>query len=139
MWLTAIKGLFGGGDNSGGNLLSGVGELSIKLRESIKGKEMDPMEIIKIQGEINSVEAAHRNIFVSGWRPFIGWVAGVSLGCFYIPQFALASYLWVRMCLTANVLLPYPEVNSDKLMSLIVGMLGLGAFRTYEKIKGKAK
>jgi len=91
------------------------------------------------QIELNKVEAQHRSNFVAGWRPFIGWVCGVSLGAFYIPQFVLASYLWVKMCLEANELLAYPDVNSESLFELVLAMLGLVGMRTYEKLKGLSK
>lgn len=90
-----------------------------------------------LQSEINKVSQTHRSLFVAGWRPFIGWVCGWSLAFFYIPQFALASYLWLKMCLEANKLLPYPEVNSDRLFELILGMMGLALMRTVEKKIGK--
>jgi hypothetical protein len=120
----------------------GAGEFAKDIREALKGKEIDPnkaLELISVQTELTKVEAQHRTVFVAGWRPFIGWVAGVALAAFYIPQFIMASYLWVTMVLEAKALLPYPEVNANHLFELIIGMLGLGALRTYEKIKDKTK
>jgi len=120
----------------------GAGEFAKDIREALKGKEIDPnkaLELISVQTELTKVEAQHRTVFVAGWRPFIGWVAGVALAAFYIPQFIMASYLWVTMVLEAKTLLPYPEVNANHLFELIIGMLGLGALRTYEKIKDKTK
>ena len=120
----------------------GAGEFAKDIREALKGKEIDPnkaIELIGIQAELNKVEAQHRTVFVAGWRPFIGWVAGVALAAFYIPQFVLASYLWCRLVIEAGELLPYPEVNSNHLFELVIGMLGLGALRSYEKIKNKTK
>ena len=92
-----------------------------------------------VQNEINKIEAQHRSPFVAGWRPFIGWVCGVSLGVFYIPQFAIASYLWTKMCLAGGELVPYPDVNSDSLFELVMGMLGMAVLRTVEKRMGKTK
>lgn len=125
----------------GGNQ-GGLGELAKDLREAIKGKEIDPekaLDLIKLQSELTKVEAQHRTVFVAGWRPFIGWVAGTALAFFYIPQFALASFLWAKVVLEAGELTPYPEVNANHLFELVIGMLGLGALRTYEKIKNKTK
>ena len=51
----------------------------------------------------------------------------------------MASYLWVKMCMEANSLLDYPKLNVDSLFELVLGMLGLAAIRTYEKVKGKTK
>ncbi len=90
------------------------------------------------QIEINIQEAKHRTIFVAGWRPFIGWVCGFSIASYYIPQFVLASYLWIKICLDANELLPYPEINADSLFELVLAMLGMAGLRTYEKLKNKA-
>lgn len=91
-----------------------------------------------VQAEINKIEASHRSIFVSGWRPYIGWICGTCLGLYFIPQYVLGAYLWVKMCLAQNVLLPYP-VNGNELMSLIIPLLGLGLYRTIEKFGNKAK
>ena len=55
----------------------GLGGFATDIREAIKGKEIDPnkaLELVKLQNEINKVEAQHRSVFVSGWRPFIGWL-----------------------------------------------------------------
>ena len=80
--------LFGGGI---GAAADGVGSLAINIREAIKGKEVDPMKQLEliakaaeIQGNINAIEAQHRSIFVSGWRPFIGWICGMALLYHYI-------------------------------------------------------
>ncbi len=95
-------------------------------------------EPAKAQAEINKIEAAHSTIFVAGWRPFIGWVCGVSLGIYFIPQFALGTYLWFRMSIAANELLAYP-VDGAKLFELVLAMLGMGALRTYEKKLGVSR
>lgn len=90
------------------------------------------------QQEVNKVEAAHRSVFVAGWRPSIGWVCSISLGAYYIPQYALASILWVRVCWASQVLEPYP-VNADGLTQLVLALLGMGGIRMLEKMAGKAK
>jgi hypothetical protein len=91
----------------------------------------------ELQIELNKIEATHRSIFVAGWRPAIGWICGISLGFYFIPQFILGAYLWIKMCLLKQILLPYP-IDGKYLMDLIIGMLGLGVLRTVEKIKDKA-
>jgi hypothetical protein len=90
------------------------------------------------QIELNKVEASHRSIFVAGWRPFIGWVCGISLAVYYIPQYLLASYLWVTMCLNAGHLVAYP-VSPAGLLELVLALLGLGMLRTAEKFGGRTK
>lgn len=96
---------------------------------------MHPSEL---QVELNKVEAGHRSVFVAGWRPWIGWVAGISLGLFYIPQYTVAAWLWAHQALSAGTLPPYP-VTADGLMELVVAMLGMGVLRSAEKLVGKAK
>ena len=102
------------------------------------------------QVELNKVEAGHRSIFVAGWRPWIGWVAGFSLALYFIPQFVMGAVIWTKACyeilsavtLTAEnittVLPPYP-VNGDALLELVIAMLGLAGLRTLEKGIGKTK
>jgi len=92
----------------------------------------------ELQVGINKIEAGHRSIFVAGWRPFIGWVCGVSLGIFYIPQFAVATYLWVTIVLETGKLAPYP-VSADGIMELVLALLGMATIRMGEKMSGKAK
>ena len=85
------------------------------------------------QNEVNKAEAASGSIFVGGWRPFIGWVCGAALAFHYIVR-PLAT-----MALTAmhrpDIILPGLD---DNLWQLMLGMLGMGGLRTYEKVKGAA-
>lgn len=91
-----------------------------------------------LQAEINKIEASHRSILVAGWRPFIGWVCGVSLGTYFIPKFTLAAVLWAMKSWELQELLPYPVDGAD-LMQVIFALLGLGGLRTAEKFAGRAK
>lgn len=74
----------------------------------------------------------------SGWRPFIGWVCGFSLALFFIPQYICAVILWVIIFFKTGKIEPYP-VSPAALIELIVGLLGLSALRTVEKIKNVAQ
>ena len=119
------------GLNNGGQ--SSLGEFAKDLREAIKGKEIDPdkmMELVKVQSEINKMEAQHRSVFVSGWRPFIGWICGVALFYNFIIRDVIA---WV-----SPMAMP-PAIQMDQLITILLGMLGLGGLRTFEKIKDKTK
>ena len=119
------------GLNSGGQ--SSLGEFAKDLREAIKGKEIDPdkmMELVKVQSEINKMEAQHRSIFVAGWRPFIGWICGVALLYNFIIRDVIA---WI-----SPDAMP-PAIQMDQLITILLGMLGLGGSRTFEKIKDKTK
>lgn len=91
-------------------------------------------ELAKIQAEINKQEAAHRSVFVAGWRPFIGWVCGAAFGYHFILQPMIVFYMTVQ---GHEVKLPDFEIQA--LITVLMGMLGLGGLRTYEKIKGVAK
>ena len=76
---------------------------------------------------VNAKEAEHKSIFVSGWRPFIGWVCGVSMGFNYM-LLPLVS-IWVELA----------PLDLTTMMPVLMGMLGLGGLRTAEKIKGVAR
>lgn len=81
---------------------------------------------------INTEEAKSESIFKSGWRPYIGWVCGggLSYQLMFRPVFSwLAENLWQWK--------PMPSLDMDTLLTLLFGMLGLGAYRTYEKVKFK--
>ncbi len=119
------------GLNSGGQ--SSLGEFAKDIREAIKGKEIDPdkmMELVKVQSEINKMEAQHRSVFVAGWRPFIGWICGLALAYNFIIRDVIA---WV-----SPDIMP-PAIQMDQLITILLGMLGLGGLRTFEKIKDKTK
>lgn len=93
-------------------------------------------EVAKAQAETNTAEAGNASLFVSGWRPFIGWVCG--WGCVYgfiaQPLLAWAAGL-IGAALGAALPAP-PACDIVQLMGLLGGMLGLGAMRTVEKAQG---
>ncbi len=92
-----------------------------------------------VQTEINKVEAGHRSIWVSGWRPGIGWVCALSLFFFYVPQYVLASYIWIRLIVANDwQIVPYP-VDDSGVMELVLAMLGMATLRGVEKLQGRAK
>ncbi len=88
-------------------------------------------EQAKAQNQTNTEEAKSTNIFVSGWRPFIGWVCGSGLAF----QFIIAPIAtWATMLYGKQV--TFPALDMGTLITLLAGMLGLGAMRTTEKLKG---
>ncbi len=107
-----------------------------RAAEAIRQRLM--MRPVEAQNEINKIEAAHRSPFVAGGRPFILWTCGVSLAFYFIPQYVLGAWLWTRQVLVAGALVPYP-VSAEGLFELTLGILGLGALRTVEKLTGKAR
>ena len=95
------------------------------------------MEPDKWQIELNKVSAGHRSIFVAGWRPAVGWVCVCGL-CY---TFIIRPFLTVGMSFLAALgKLPQgieaPVIEVGELLSLLFGMLGLGALRSYEKKQG---
>ena len=85
-------------------------------------------EIAKGQMAINQVEAAHKSLFVSGWRPAVGWVCVLGMfGNFITIPFSN----FVLALLGIDIVIPL--VPLETMMPVLMGMLGLGAMRTYEK------
>lgn len=125
--LKLILGLLKGGNGR----KSVAGNLAWEIREAIKGKELDPNELIAIQTKINEIEAQHRTVFVAGWRPFIGWVCGIALAYNFVIR---DLFIWAIKPETVP-----PALQMEHLMTVLLGMLGLGGMRTYEKIKNKVK
>jgi len=100
-------------------------DLAKKLKANAASQEFSgELSLLVGQLEINKVEAAHKSLFVSGWRPFIGWVCGV--GLLYNVLVQPIFDIWVDM----------PEINPDLLYPVLLGMLGMSGLRTYEKFKG---
>jgi hypothetical protein len=101
----------------------------------IKEKLTDSLAKIDLaQLDINKTEAAHRSLFVAGWRPFIGWSCGVALAYTYIVQPALTFGL-----AQSGYLVDLPAVDISQMMPVLMGMLGLGGLRSWEKVKGVSK
>lgn len=87
-------------------------------------------DAVAAQIDVDKQEASSENVFVAGWRPFIGWICGVGLGC----QFIIGPlFTWIATLLKHPT--PFPTLDLGTLMTLLLGMLGLGGMRTYEKIQ----
>lgn len=106
-------------------------EALLKLEEL---KQSGDLAVIAGQNDINKIEAANRNVFVSGWRPFVGWVCGSALAFQLVigPMIVWGSEL-------AHRPVNPPVMQTELLTTLLVGMLGLGGLRTVEKLQGVAK
>ena len=126
--------LFGGGQAVAG--VTAVGQIVDNLFTS-KDEKLTHEEVrIRLaqapdmaQIELNKIEAGNRNVFVAGWRPFLGWVGGLGL----FNMFLLNP--WIQWITDK----PGPDLPEGVIMELVVAHLGLGGLRTFEKIKGKAK
>jgi hypothetical protein len=106
-------------------------DLKLKLQHELN-QELHKANMAQI--EVNKVEAQHRTVFVAGWRPFTGWICASALAYHFIIEpiliFALA---------TQNIQLTLPTFDMGSLLTVLMGMLGLGGLRTYEKAKGITK
>jgi hypothetical protein len=84
-----------------------------------------------MQVNVNLQEAKHKSVFVAGWRPFIGWVGGVALAYNFIIRDVFAWVLSVWWPLTEAP----PVLDASQLFMVILGMLGIGGMRSFDKLK----
>ena len=97
--------------------------------------ERHAQESALAQIEVNKAEASSRNPFVAGWRPFIGWTCGIALAW----HFVLAPFLMFIASWVGFEVPRLPVFDMDNLMTVLLGMLGLGGLRSFEKVKGISK
>jgi len=100
--------------------------------ELFKLQQSGELSQIAGQLEINKAEATNPSVFVSGWRPFVGWICGFGLVYSFVWQPLLS---WGSTAF--NIPIP-PNLDLSTLITLLGGLLGLGSLRTYEKISGVA-
>jgi hypothetical protein len=105
---------------------------SAKL-ELMKLQQSGELAMIAGQMDINKVEAANPSVFVSGWRPGIGWVCGAG----FAVQFVVGPLAEWGSALYGHPV-KFPQMDTGTMMPLLLGMLGLGGMRTAEKIQGVA-
>lgn len=107
----------------------------MKLQQDGELKELEIFKAIDVaQAVTNTEEAKNPNLFVSGWRPAVGWccVGGLAYQLVLRPLMSwvmLNNYGWNEA----------PSLDVETLMTLLFGILGLGSFRMLEKIKGVAR
>jgi|TARA_R110002020_G_scaffold100502_7_gene237556 hypothetical protein len=110
-------------------------EAAEKAKREIESNLTEHLAKIDLaQLEINKAEGQHRSIFVAGWRPFIGWTCGFALAYTYVIQ-PMASFILGQ----TGYLIQLPEVDMTLMMPVLLGMLGLGGLRTFEKFKKVSK
>lgn len=106
----------------------------LELHQAGEFKEIDAdLEVIKQQVAINVAEAHNASLFVSGWRPAVGWVCAIGFGYSVLLMPLLA---WAGANLGWEI---PPEIDTGSIITLLVGMLGLGGMRTVEKLQGVAR
>tara|TARA_R110000796_G_scaffold57450_2_gene132529 strand:+ start:1930 stop:2349 length:420 start_codon:yes stop_codon:yes gene_type:complete len=92
-------------------------------------------EAMLAQVEVNKAEAESGSVFKGGWRPFIGWVCGAAFAYHFVLQPFIVFGVTV-----AGVQVPeLPTFDMGSLMTVMMGMLGLGGLRSYEKKQGLTK
>ena len=96
--------------------------------------EKHAQELMKGQLDVNKVEAAHKSLFVAGWRPAVGWVCVLGMA----SNFILIPFANFALMLAEKDIL-IPMVDTATMMPVLMGMLGLGVMRTYEKKTGVSR
>ena len=98
--------------------------------ELLKLQQSGELAVMTGQMEINKVEAGSNSLFTSGWRPFVGWVCGA--GC---------AWNWVGLPVAKFVMLAMgnpldiDQADLSEMLPLLIGLLGLGTLRSYERVK----
>ena len=93
-------------------------------------------DLAKLQIQTNVEEAKHANIFVSGWRPAVGWTCAAAFAYSYVllpfAQFLVFTFGTSEM---VGQLKLAPKLELSEMLPVLFGMLGLGGLRTVEKVK----
>jgi hypothetical protein len=131
-----------------GDIFSGAGSLAKDIRTAVTGDispekkaelEAKALEIeatvLKAQMEINAKEAESTSLFVSGWRPALGWIGALAFGLQFLVR-PLAGWAWQLVTGTDPQL---PAFDTAELWPMLAGILGLGTLRTVEKAQGVAR
>lgn len=97
--------------------------------KSDQEKQQLAAAVMMVQGQldVNKAEASNPSVFVAGWRPYIGWICGTGLGYQFLVYPILVAFV-------PKVV----QLDMGTLITLLGGMLGLGAMRTVEKLNGVA-
>jgi hypothetical protein len=107
-------------------------DLKIRLKHELES-ELHRANLAQLK--VNQQEAAHNSLFVAGWRPFIGWVCGVAL-CWHFILHPITVMI-IRLAGYEEIILP--DFDFSQLSTILMGMLGLGGLRTFEKMKGVSR
>ena len=132
--LGVIQGLLGGQGGALKTISKVVDDLHTSDEERLDKKilmQRIKQKLAEKQINVNAKEAGHRSIFVSGWRPFIGWCGGFALAFEFILSPAIEWYAkFAGLSLTA------PEIQTGPLLAIVTSMLGVASLRSFEKAKG---
>ena len=125
-----------------GEIIGAVGKIADDLTTSDKERMAAELDAYKAESErmggqveINKIEAASGSLFVSGGRPFVVWVCAIALAYAAVIE-PIARFVATVSFAYAG---PFPVIDTDLTMQVLLGLLGLGAYRSVEKIKGVAR
>jgi hypothetical protein len=133
MALDPVTALFEVGSKVLDRILPDPAQQAAAKLELLKLQQNGELAQITGQMEINKVEAASGSVFVSGWRPGIGWVCGAG----FAVQFVIGPLAEWGSALAGHPV-KFPQMDTGTMMPLLLGMLGLGGLRTAEKLQDKA-
>ena len=137
MMFKLIGGLLGGKDGALKQVASVIDSIHTSEEEKLDKKilmQRIQQKLAEKQLDVNAKEAGHRSVFVSGWRPFIGWCGGVALAFEFILSPCIEWYSkFAGLNLTA------PEIQTGPLLAIVTSMLGVAGLRSFEKAKGLTK
>ncbi len=105
--------------------------------ENLARVQMQAINMAQIA--VNMEEAKSASLFVAGWRPAVGWICAASLFYAVIGFSFLNWILAMTQYHTGVVIQPLPKPDTDITMEILVGMLGIGAMRSYDKKQGTSK
>jgi hypothetical protein len=102
--------------------------------ELLKLQQSGELATMTAQTDINKEEAKSASLFVSGWRPFVGWVSGSAFALHFL-LLPVSNFILVANNHKEVVL----AFDMQTLLTVLMGLLGLGGMRTYEKVQGVTK
>lgn len=105
-----------------------------RLQQTGELAQLEAWKAVNLAQIGNNNTEAQQGAFRGGWRPYIGWTCGMGLSY----QFILRPLLPWCLKVAGIDAPPLPPLEMGELMSLVLGMLGLGGLRTYERVNGKA-
>jgi hypothetical protein len=110
-------------------------QLQLAMANGQLQQELDSLvSVTTAQSDIDKVEAGSNSIFVAGWRPFVGWVCATGLAYVAIIE-PLARFIATVGFKYAGA---FPVIDTNLTMQVLLGMLGMGAMRSYDKSQGTA-
>lgn len=132
-----------GAIKAGSNLINGIisrvwpdpTEADKNKLDRFKSELAFELAITQAQTEINKIEAQHKSVFVSGWRPFVGWVCGVAL-CYVAIFEPIARFVAI---VGFDYLGDFPVIDTNLTLQILLGMLGLSGMRSFEKARNIAR